>query len=245
MSGDKAIPVAPVASEAQPEQTEHDLQRALTGKIARLPEDIREQLNKRLLDGLGGNEILAWLNDLPAVKEILAAQFSGVPVNHENLSNWRHSGYERWRRHQRTQDLRKYAADITKAADGQFAPAAAAVASGKIFEFLDSTEAAQSDPNNLVRCSAAAAALLKMEQNNERLTIARERLRQHETGLRLRRDKQFRDGVVMALRIFEDTYARQIATAPISNAEKIEAIGLHMFGKFWDPRPLPEPPKPS
>src|SRR5580698_9668819 len=87
----------------------------------------------------------------------------------------------------------------------------------------------------------AAAKLLKSEQNNERLEIARERLRQHETHLRLKRDKQQRDGVAIGLRIFEDAYARQIASAPISNAEKIEAIGLHMFGKFWEPRPLPPP----
>jgi hypothetical protein len=242
MSDDKAIPVAPVASQATPEQTEHNFQRGLRGKISRLPDDIREQLNKRLFDGQGGTEILAWLNDLPEVKEILAAQFSGVPVNHENLSNWRHSGYERWRRYQRTQDLRKYAADITKAADGQFAPAAAAVASGKIFEFLDSTEAAQSDPNDLVKCAAAASALLKMEQNNERLKIANDRLRQQEMHLLLKRDRWQRDYTAISLKVLSDQRAKLVEASTLSYAEKIELMGLHHFGDLWEPRPVPTPP---
>jgi len=242
MSDDKTVSVAPVVCQAQAEQTEHNLQRGLTGKIARLPDDIREQLNQRLFDGQGGTEVLAWLNELPAVKEILAAQFSGVPVNHENLSNWRHSGYERWFRYQRTQNLRKYAADITKAADGQFAPAAAAVASGKIFEFLDSTEVPKSNPNDLVKCAVAASALLKMEQNNERLKIARERLSQHYIGLRLKRDKQQRNDAAVALRVLGDARAKAIEAAPWSHAEKIEGIGIHLFGPLWEPRPVPTPP---
>jgi hypothetical protein len=245
MSDDKTLPVEPVTSQARPEQTEQALQRGLFGKIARLPDDIREQLNQRLFDGLGGTEVLAWLNELPAVKEILAAQFSGFPVNHENLSNWRHSGYERWLRYQRTQNLRKYAADITRAAGGQFAPAAAAVASGKIFEFLDSTAAAENNPNDLVKCAVAASSLLKMEQNNERIKIAHERLLQHHLSLRLKRDKQQRDDAAVALRVLGDARVKQIEASPLSNAEKLEAVGLHMFGKFWDPRPVPEPPKSS
>ena len=214
MSDDKAVSVAPVAGQAPAEQTEHDLQRGLTGKIARLPDDIREQLNQRIFDGQGGREILEWLNALPVVKEILAAHFSGFPVNHENFSNWRHSGYERWFRHQRTQNLRKYAADITKAADGQFAPAAAAVASGKIFEFLDSATTAENNPNDLVKCAVAASALLKMEQNNERFKIARERLGQHYMALRLKRDKQQRNDAAIALRVMGDARAKQIEAAP-------------------------------
>jgi hypothetical protein len=245
MSDNKVTTVELVTTQAKSEQTEHDLQRGLTGKIARLPDDIREQLNQRLFDGQGGTEVLAWLNELPSVKEILAAQFAGVPVNHENLSNWRHSGYERWFRYQRTQNLRKHAADITRAADGQFAPAAAAVASGKIFEFLDSANAAQTNPNDLVKCAVAASTLLKMEQNNERLKIANDRLRQHELALRLKRDKQLRDEAAIALRVLDDARAKAIEAAPLNNAEKLEAVGLHMFGKFWDPRPLPKPPEPS
>ncbi len=38
------------------------------GKIARLPDKIRNQLNRRLQDGEPGNVLVEWLNKLPAVK---------------------------------------------------------------------------------------------------------------------------------------------------------------------------------
>ena len=38
---------------------------ARTGKIARLPDDIREQLNRRLNDGEKGKKLVMWLNSLP------------------------------------------------------------------------------------------------------------------------------------------------------------------------------------
>jgi hypothetical protein len=35
------------------------------GKIARLPQEIREQVNRRLEDGEPGKQIAEWLNGLP------------------------------------------------------------------------------------------------------------------------------------------------------------------------------------
>src|SRR5580658_6338138 len=70
------------------------------GKIARLPNDIREQLNQRLLNGQAASTIIPWLNSLPSVQEILAAQFAGEPITPQNLSNWRLGGYQRWRQDQ-------------------------------------------------------------------------------------------------------------------------------------------------
>ena len=37
------------------------------GKIARLPRQVRDQLNRRLRDGQKGNQLAAWLNSLPKV----------------------------------------------------------------------------------------------------------------------------------------------------------------------------------
>src|SRR5438094_278684 len=45
-----------------------------TGKIARLPHTIREQLNRRLQDGELGKPILQWLNSLPEVKALFDAR---------------------------------------------------------------------------------------------------------------------------------------------------------------------------
>ncbi len=79
---------------------------ARKGKIARLPLVIREQVNRRLLDGQSGRTIVEWLNGQPNVREIIAAQFQGsrhggqkyVPfVTEHNVSEWRtHGGYEDW-----------------------------------------------------------------------------------------------------------------------------------------------------
>jgi hypothetical protein len=72
--------------------------RARTGKIARLPEAIREQLNQRLFDGIPGRKIIPWLGTLPEVQRIMAEQFTSVPISENNLSEWRRGGYQDWLR---------------------------------------------------------------------------------------------------------------------------------------------------
>jgi len=74
------------------------------GKIARLPREIREQLNRRLENGWRGDRLVKWLNDLPAVKEVLRAEFHGRAISGQNLSQWREGGYADWLRHQGTQE---------------------------------------------------------------------------------------------------------------------------------------------
>jgi hypothetical protein len=66
------------------------------GKIANLPNDIREQLNLRLLEGETGRELAAWLNALPAVQSILGSQFNGSPISEVNLTHRRQGGYLQW-----------------------------------------------------------------------------------------------------------------------------------------------------
>jgi hypothetical protein len=66
------------------------------GKIARLPGNIREELNIRLDDGQEADEILTWLNALPEVREVLATQFEGSSISPQNLSAWRHGGFQEW-----------------------------------------------------------------------------------------------------------------------------------------------------
>src|SRR5260370_13075808 len=73
-----------------------------TGKTARLPLAIREQLNRRLQDGEIGRDLVVWLNSVPEVQAVLKAEFGDRPVNEPNLSDWRTGGYEDWRVHQDT-----------------------------------------------------------------------------------------------------------------------------------------------
>jgi hypothetical protein len=65
-------------------------------KIANLPNDIREELNLRLLEGEPGRELVAWLNALPEVQTILGSQFNGSGISEVNLTHWRHGGYLQW-----------------------------------------------------------------------------------------------------------------------------------------------------
>jgi hypothetical protein len=83
--------------------------RARTGKIARLPAPIRNELNRRLNNGALGRELVTWLNALPEVQSVLAHRFGNRPITEDNISAWRHGGFKEWlleeERHARTREL--------------------------------------------------------------------------------------------------------------------------------------------
>src|SRR5215207_1465627 len=91
------------------------------GKIARLPEPIRDELNRRLRDGESGTKLLAWLNALPEVQCIVAEEFGGRPVQAVNLWAWRHGGYREWLQMQQAAELVRHpfaeADDLKSAVD--------------------------------------------------------------------------------------------------------------------------------
>src|ERR1700722_17855515 len=93
------------------------------GKIARLPREIRDELNRRLQNGEQGGPLLAWLNALPEVMAVMAREFSNSPVSKQNLSEWRTGGFAEWQARQETlEHARELAADsneITAATDGK------------------------------------------------------------------------------------------------------------------------------
>ena len=71
-----------------------------TGKIARLPVEIRHQLNRRLQDGKPGKQLVVWLNSLPEVRAVLKEEFGARPITEQNLSEWKLGGYADWERHE-------------------------------------------------------------------------------------------------------------------------------------------------
>ena len=73
-----------------------------TGKIARLPRHIRDQLNRRLDDGEQGARLVRWLNKLDAVRDLLLEDFGGRPITEQNLSDWRQGGFLEWQQHQQS-----------------------------------------------------------------------------------------------------------------------------------------------
>jgi hypothetical protein len=65
-------------------------------KIARLPLPLRTQINLRLAAQQDGAELLAWLNAIPGLPDLLAAEFAGEPVSQQNLDEWRQGGFREW-----------------------------------------------------------------------------------------------------------------------------------------------------
>ena len=70
------------------------------GKIARLPREIRQELNERLHEDEMGKSLAEWLNGLPEVQAILQAQFEGALITEQNISEWRKRGYAEWVQHE-------------------------------------------------------------------------------------------------------------------------------------------------
>jgi hypothetical protein len=96
---------------------------ARNGKIARLPRELREELNRRLQDGEPGGPLLAWLNALPAVQAVLAREFGGCAISKQNLCEWRAGGFAEWQTRQETlaqaRELAADAQELTAATDGR------------------------------------------------------------------------------------------------------------------------------
>jgi hypothetical protein len=76
-----------------------------TGKIARLPQAIRQRLNERLADGEPQHLLVAWLNEHAVVRERLERFHGGRFITEQNLSDWKAGGFRDWERHQESRGM--------------------------------------------------------------------------------------------------------------------------------------------
>ncbi len=185
--------------------------RARVGKIARLPESIRVQLNERLRDGLPARLILPWLNALPEVQDVSQKLFSGHLINAQNLSAWRQGGYSDWLDHQnqldRLKEMTAFASKLgnslahdapqpvgrrcsdalTSHNPNPLAQGALLLATAKLFELLQS----DTDFDQLSQIIKSLTAIQRTEisQQNTRLREKHLQLRDHSHHL-ARTDKQ-------------------------------------------------------
>jgi hypothetical protein len=154
------------------------------GKIARLPQAIREQINRRLQNGGEGKQIAAWLNALPDVIAVLSAEFDGQPISEVNLSNWKLGGYRDWEAQQEALEaVRRFggdAAELSQAAGGQLANQMAVCLTARIAMALQRPPADGDDPAEQLRrlrqLCADLVALRKGDHNAQWLRIKREKL---------------------------------------------------------------------
>jgi len=108
---------------------------ARTGKIARLPREIRTQLNRRLSDGEKARRLVEWLNSLPDVRAILESDFAGREITEQNLYEWKQGGYPEWLAHQdavaRAAELAANATELTEAVPGRMSDHLATILIGR------------------------------------------------------------------------------------------------------------------
>jgi hypothetical protein len=101
------------------------------GKIARLPRDLRDQINRRLDDGEPGVQLVSWLNELPEVQAVLSRDFDGRKINEQNLTEWKAGGYRDWQARQEmlahANELAADAAELTRATNGKLTDHLAAI----------------------------------------------------------------------------------------------------------------------
>lgn len=106
-----------------------------TGKIARLPFEIREELNRRLNDNEPGGQLLSWLNQVPVVQTVLARDFGGSAITKQNLYEWRIGGFVAWQARRETlaqaRELMSEAAELTVATEGKLTDHLATVAAAR------------------------------------------------------------------------------------------------------------------
>jgi hypothetical protein len=66
------------------------------GKIGRLPEELQEELNLRLLARWPLPQLLDWLQSQPGVQPLLDLDFGGKKITPRNLAAWKSSGFQQW-----------------------------------------------------------------------------------------------------------------------------------------------------
>ncbi len=158
-----------------------------TGKIARLPFALREQLNRRLRENEPSDPLLAWLNALPEVQTLLKDQFQGSPISRQNLSDWRQGGFAEWEFRQEfaaevlldTQDIKGESAQIDQGGQEYLADALATVLCGRYASLIarwNGEVTAQLDQQLrfLHRLRVDITALRHSHHSNVRAEIARD-----------------------------------------------------------------------
>ncbi len=195
------------------------------GKIARLPQAIREQINVRLQNGAEGKQIAEWLNTLPEVQAVIAAEFEGQPVNEPNLSHWKLGGYRDWEAQQQALEavsrIGADAAEINQLAGGQLADQLALCLTARIAVSLQQPcsdgDDAEKQRQRLGQLCAHLVALRKGDHNAEWLRIERKKL---EVAV----EKNAGEQAERFIKLVNDQEAAAIALSSMPTPEKIQKL---------------------
>jgi hypothetical protein len=198
------------------------------GKIARMPAAIRAEVCARLHDGQTAPKIIAWLHTLPEVLTVLDEHFHEQPLNEQNITEWRQGGYQDWlAKREKVENLRQlsnYAFDLAKAG-GSVTDGAAAVAGGKILEFLETAE-----EEDVVGLSIALAKLRDSEAKKMMANTAHANLERKDRQLDLDEKKYQRSTAEMFLKWAKSPEAQAIISSGEKPAVQMDKLVQLMFG---------------
>jgi len=214
--------------------------RCYRSKIGRLPFAVRNELNERIRDGAQGAELLDWLNGLKETKRILREMGSSRgagpsgPVNAQNLTDWRSTGYKDWLEDQNDADRIRRVAElshtIATAAGGSAAGVACNIATAKIMDALQSA-----DEDQIADLSKALVALRSGENAAQKVALAEEKNALAKEQLELSRAKFERDTTRLFIKWAQSKDALALATDKhLGSDEKTERLGRLMFGDLWE-----------
>ena len=207
--------------------------RCYRSKIGRLPFAVRNELNERIRDGAQGAEILDWLNGLKETRKILREQKSG-PINAQNLTDWRSSGYRDWLDDQDRADRIRRLAEVSQtlatAAGGNAAGVGCNIATAKIMDILEAA-----DEDQVADLATALVKLRASENAAQKVALAEEKNAIQKEQLELSRAKFERDTTRLFIKWAQSKDALALATdRRLGSDEKTERLGRLMFGDLWE-----------
>ena len=152
---------------------------AFLGKISRLPAELRNEVCRKLYDGVSSADILRELNTKPEVKKILTRYFNGEEISAQNLTAFKQSGFAEWlkRREKLTHlmELSKYATSVAKSSKN-LAASSAAILSGKLLEVVDALDIENGDPEQLKIFISALTKLQNGELRCRKVTFGKKEI---------------------------------------------------------------------
>jgi hypothetical protein len=195
--------------------------RAYRSKIGQLPFAFRCELNNRIRDGRQGTDLLDFINASPEFKK-LSRQIKCNPVNAQNLSDWRDTGYHSWLIDQdkaaHIREMSEYARTIVSEAGGNPASVGAALLTDKLLTILAEDEL---PTEALIK---AVVSLKKEETAAQKLKLAQSQLSLKEQELALSRERFEVQTAELFLKWFQDKKAVAIATSNSTHDKKIKAL---------------------
>lgn len=207
--------------------------RCYRSKIGRLPFAVRNELNERIRDGAQGADLLDWLNGLKETKRILRETKSG-PVNAQNLTDWRSTGYADWLDDQANADRIRRLAEVSQtlaaAAGGNVAGVGCSIATAKIMDVLEAA-----DDDQVADLATALVKLRASENAAQKVALAEEKNALAKEQLSLSRAKFERDTTRLFIKWAQSKDALALATdRRLGSDEKTERLGRLMFGDLWE-----------